>query len=81
MGAEARSVSRRRRVVIDIVFSSCMVVDQSRGSKRSRRPSPSKLQPSTVRKIAAPWNQASQGASSMKPIALRSMFPQVGVGG
>src|SRR6185437_6348577 len=53
----------------------------SRGSRTSRRPSPSRLRPSTVIMRAAPGMVIIQGASTMycRPSAM--MLPQVGVGG
>src|SRR2546428_6506507 len=53
----------------------------SRGSRASRRPSPKRLKPSTVTKMARPGNSDSQRLSWMKAtLALRSQ-PQLGVGG
>ena len=53
----------------------------SRGSSASRRPSPKRLKPSTVTKIARPGNSDSQALAWMKEtLALRSQ-PQLGVGG
>src|SRR5215467_3895600 len=52
-----------------------------RGSSASRRPSPKRLKPSTVTKIARPGNRANHGFWWMKAtLALRS-HPQLGVGG
>ncbi len=52
-----------------------------RGSKRSRKPSPRRLKPSTARAIATPGATASQGAVSRKVWASFSIRPQLGVGG
>src|SRR5258707_8288328 len=53
----------------------------SRGSRASRRPSPKRLNPSTVTKMARPGNRESQALAWMKvTLALRSQ-PQLGVGG
>src|SRR6185295_15493634 len=53
----------------------------SRGSSASRRPSPNRLNPSTVTKMARPGKSESHGLAWMKAtLALRSQ-PQLGVGG
>src|SRR6185436_12581941 len=53
----------------------------SRGSSASRRPSPKRLKPSTVTKMARPGKSDSQRLAWMKAtLALRSQ-PQLGVGG
>src|SRR5215831_10493307 len=51
------------------------------GSSRSRRPSPRRLSPSTVRAIAPPGNTANHGFIDRKLCASRSMSPQDGCGG
>src|SRR5262249_11920278 len=53
----------------------------SRGSSASRRPSPSRLNDITVRKIARPGKIASQGALLRKRCAALSMLPHEGSGG
>src|SRR5713101_10218676 len=52
-----------------------------RGSRASRRPSPTKLMARTVRKIAAPGNTVIHQLSSVVPMALVSRLPQLAVGG
>ena len=52
-----------------------------RGSSRSRRPSPIRLRPSTVRTIARPGTSASQGAKAIIVWLSASIRPQDGVGG
>src|SRR5581483_1078937 len=52
-----------------------------RGSIASRSPSPSKLNPNTVRKMAVPGNSVSQGASRKNCIPKLSMDPQLASGG
>src|SRR5262245_60985772 len=52
-----------------------------RGSSASRRPSPKRLKPSTVKKMASPGKSESHGLAWMNAmLALRS-HPQLGVGG
>src|SRR5690606_36019826 len=51
------------------------------GSRLSRRPSPSRLKPSTERKMARPGKIATQGASWMSWRASVSIEPQLGNGG
>src|SRR5436305_7183236 len=53
----------------------------SRGSRASRRPSPRRLNDSTVRKIARPGHTAIQGALTRKRCAELSMLPHDGAGG
>ena len=48
------------------------------GSRMSRRPSPRRLRPSTVRKMARPGNTESQGAVLIWSRASESMLPQLG---
>ena len=47
----------------------------------SRKPSPSRLKPSTVKKIARPGNTDSHGAVVIWSRASDSMLPQLGNGG
>ena len=54
---------------------------RSRGSIRSRSPSPIRLSPSTVRTIASPGNRASHGAIATSVWLSASIRPQDGVGG
>src|SRR5205807_9962355 len=54
---------------------------QMRGSSRSRRPSPRRLNPRTVSAIAAPGRTAIHGSSSMYCRAALSINPQEAVGG
>src|SRR5438477_9574087 len=54
---------------------------RSRGSSASRRPSPTRLNDSTTRKIASPGQTAIQGALVRKRCAALSMLPQDGAGG
>jgi hypothetical protein len=56
-------------------------IHRSRGSSASRSPSPSKLNESTVRKIASPGHTAIHGAPTIKRCAALSMLPQDGAGG
>src|SRR4051812_10172746 len=51
------------------------------GSRMSRRPSPSRLRPSTVRKMARPGNTESHGAVVIWSRASDNMLPQLGNGG
>src|SRR6185437_1513754 len=51
------------------------------GSRMSRRPSPSRLRPSTVRKIATPGKIDSHGTVLIWSRASESMLPQLGKGG
>src|SRR3546814_17582755 len=51
------------------------------GSSASRRPSPSRLNPSTARKIADPGKIDIQGAWIMKFLAVFSIEPHDGLGG
>src|SRR4051812_45380824 len=51
------------------------------GSRMSRRPSPSRLRPSTVRKMASPGKTESHGAVVIWSRASDSMLPQLGKGG
>src|SRR5439155_8035789 len=51
------------------------------GSRMSRRPSPSRLRPSTVRKMARPGKIESHGAVLIWSRASDSMLPQLGKGG
>src|SRR5690606_26548675 len=51
------------------------------GSRASRRPSPSRLNPSTARKIADPGKIDIQGAWVMKFLAVFSIEPHDGWGG
>src|SRR5262249_20687157 len=51
------------------------------GSRISRKPSPRRLRPSTVKKIASPGNTESQGAALIWSRASESMLPQLGKGG
>src|SRR5580698_1194905 len=53
----------------------------SRGSSASRRPSPSRLKPSTARKMATPGNIDIHGAWLTKSFAVLSVDPQEGAGG
>ena len=53
----------------------------SRGSARSRRPSPSRLRPSTDSAMAAPGYTASVGWRKMRVCTSLSMRPHDGVGG
>ncbi len=53
----------------------------SRGSRRSRRPSPRRLSPSTVMTMARPGKMARCGAIIMRVCASNSMRPQEGMGG
>ena len=53
----------------------------SRGSSRSRSPSPSRLSPSTDNAIATPGHTASSGAWNISVCASASMRPQLGCGG
>src|SRR5262249_12010476 len=64
------------------VVSPMAVLDYfRRGSSASRRPSPNRLKPNTVTKMARPGKSESQGLAWMKAmLALRSQ-PQLGVGG
>ena len=48
------------------------------GSRMSRRPSPSRLRPSTVRKIASPGKTESHGAVVIWSRASDSILPQLG---
>src|SRR3989338_4711938 len=52
-----------------------------RGSRRSRRPSPRRFSPRTVRAMAPPGNTAYQGFRDRKFCASFSMSPQDGCGG
>ena len=52
-----------------------------RGSSRSRRPSPMRLRPSTVRMIAPPGMSARWGAKLTMVCASASIRPQLGRGG
>ncbi len=52
-----------------------------RGSSASRSPSPSRLNASTVTKIASPGNTAIQGACVRNRCAMFSIDPQLGAGG
>src|SRR5882724_8454782 len=54
---------------------------RSRGSSASRRPSPTRLNDSTTRKIARPGHSAIHGALVRKRYAELSMLPQDGAGG
>src|SRR5690606_17384527 len=54
---------------------------RSRGSRASRRPSPSRLKASTVTTIVSPGNVATHHALSSVSRPSATMFPQVGVGG
>src|SRR5262245_62031629 len=61
---------------------SCLLVYRvRRGSRASRRPSPTKLIDSTARKIIRPGNSACDGASVRKFCASNSSRPQVGTSG
>src|SRR2546421_9677327 len=51
------------------------------GSSASRRPSPTRLNDSTTRKIASPGHSAIHGALVRKRCAEFSMLPQEGAGG
>ena len=53
----------------------------TRGSNRSRRPSPVRLRPSTVTKMARPGMIASHGAKPIMVWASASIRPQLGAGG
>src|SRR4029078_4765995 len=53
----------------------------SLGSSASRRPSPTRLNERTTRKIASPGQTAIQGALVRKRCAALSMLPQDGGGG
>ena len=53
----------------------------SRGSNRSRKPSPSRLSPSTASAIATPGYTASSGAWNSSVCASLSMRPHEGCGG
>src|SRR5262249_59356778 len=48
------------------------------GSRMSRRPSPSRFNPRTVRKIASPGNTDNQGAVVIWSRASDNMLPQLG---
>ena len=52
-----------------------------RGSSASRRPSPSRLSPSTLSATARPGKTASRGATYIQPCASLSMRPQEACGG
>ena len=52
-----------------------------RGSSRSRKPSPRRLRPSTVRAMARPGKTASRGALNISVWASFSILPQLGRGG
>src|SRR6202023_4445820 len=54
---------------------------RSLGSSASRRPSPTRLNDSTTRKIASPGHSAIHGALVRKRCAELSMLPQEGAGG
>src|SRR6516165_500566 len=54
---------------------------RSRGSSRSRRPSPTRLKPTTVTRMARPGNVAIQGAVSINDRPVASIEPHSGVGG
>src|ERR1700724_2856797 len=54
---------------------------RSLGSSASRRPSPTRLNDSTTRKIASPGQIAIHGALVRKRCAALSMLPQDGAGG
>ena len=54
---------------------------RSRGSIASRIPSPSRLKPKTVKKMAKPGNQVSHGASRMNCMPKFSIDPQLAAGG
>src|ERR1700687_1420598 len=54
---------------------------RSRGSSASRRPSPTRLNDSTTRKIARPGHSAVHGALIRKRCAEFNMLPQDGAGG
>ena len=56
-------------------------VHRSRGSSASRRPSPSRLNETTVTKIASPGQIAIHGALTRKRWAALSMLPHDGAGG
>src|SRR5215212_7328848 len=51
------------------------------GSRTSRKPSPSRLRPSTVKKMARPGKIESHGAVVIWSRASDSMLPQLGNGG
>ena len=51
------------------------------GSRMSRSPSPRRLRPSTVKKMARPGNTDSHGAARIWSRASDSMLPQLGKGG
>src|SRR5207245_2136892 len=53
----------------------------SRGSSASRRPSPKRLKPSTVTKMARPGKSDSQGVAWMNATLAFRSHPQLGVGG
>src|SRR5215472_18503889 len=79
-----------RQIVVDVsgrhtVILNHRVVDaqprRRRGSLRSRKPSPSRLKPSTVTMIASPGRVARCGESRMYDKPKASVAPQLGVGG
>src|SRR5713101_8871085 len=59
----------------------CHCRPRSRGSSRSRRPSPMRLKPTTVTRIARPGKVAIHGAVSMNERPVASIDPHSGVGG
>ncbi len=75
---EPATVRRRRRRDERRSF---IDAHRRRGSSASRRPSPSRLNDSTSRKIDRPGQIAIHGALSMKSFAVFSMLPQLGAGG
>ncbi len=70
--AAARSMAAAQGVVLHLA---------KRGSRRSRRPSPSRFKPSTAQAMAAPGHTASSGAWCIKVCASASIRPQDGCGG
>src|SRR5579872_5581461 len=69
--------TRRRRILYPMP-----VPDRfSRGSSRSRSPSPRRLMPSTVKKMHRPGNSASHQDVLMYVRPSASMLPQVGISG
>src|SRR2546425_1926899 len=59
----------------------CHYRPRSLGSSKSRNPSPMRLKPTTVTRIARPGNVAIHGAVSMNERPVASIDPHSGVGG
>ncbi len=76
-----RGLADRQAEVADVEDGHGQRSRRTRGSNRSRRPSPVRLRPSTVTKMASPGMMASHGAKPIMVWASASIRPQLGAGG